>query len=29
VMLPWSAEVCLELLGRFGLYEGLEDHRKV
>jgi alkylation response protein AidB-like acyl-CoA dehydrogenase len=29
VMLPWSAEVCLELLGRFGLYEGLEDHRQV
>ena len=29
VMLPWSAEVCLELLGRFGLYEELEDHRHV
>lgn len=29
VMLPWSAEVCLELLGRFGLYEEIEDHRHV
>ena len=29
VMLPWSAEVCLELLGRFGLYGELEDHRHV
>jgi alkylation response protein AidB-like acyl-CoA dehydrogenase len=29
VMLPWSAEVCLELLGRFGLYGELEDHRDV
>jgi alkylation response protein AidB-like acyl-CoA dehydrogenase len=29
VMLPWSAEVCLELLGRFGLYEELDDHRHV
>ena len=29
VMLPWSAEVCLELLGRFGLYEEPEDHRHV
>ena len=27
VMLPWSAEVCLELLGRFGLYEEPDDHR--
>ena len=27
VMLPWSAEVCLELLGRFGLYEEADDHR--
>jgi alkylation response protein AidB-like acyl-CoA dehydrogenase len=29
VMLPWSAEVCLELLGRFGLYEEPDDHRNV
>jgi alkylation response protein AidB-like acyl-CoA dehydrogenase len=29
VMLPWSAEVCLELLGRFGLYEEADDHRHV
>jgi alkylation response protein AidB-like acyl-CoA dehydrogenase len=29
VMLPWSAEVCLELLGRFGLYEEPDDHRHV
>jgi alkylation response protein AidB-like acyl-CoA dehydrogenase len=29
VMLPWSAEVCLELLGRFGLYEEPDDHRRV
>jgi alkylation response protein AidB-like acyl-CoA dehydrogenase len=29
VMLPWSAEVCLELLGRYGLYGELEDHRHV
>jgi alkylation response protein AidB-like acyl-CoA dehydrogenase len=29
VMLPWSAEVCLELLGRFGLYGEMEDHRHV
>jgi alkylation response protein AidB-like acyl-CoA dehydrogenase len=29
VMLPWSAEVCLELLGRFGLYEQPDDHRHV
>jgi alkylation response protein AidB-like acyl-CoA dehydrogenase len=27
VMLPWSAEVCLELLGRFALYEEADDHR--
>jgi alkylation response protein AidB-like acyl-CoA dehydrogenase len=29
VMLPWSAEVCLELLGRFGLYDEPDDHRRV
>lgn len=29
VMLPWSAEVCLELLGRFGLYDEPDDHRHV
>jgi alkylation response protein AidB-like acyl-CoA dehydrogenase len=29
VMLPWSAEVCLELLGRFGLYDQADDHRHV
>jgi len=29
VMLPWSAEVSLELLGRFGLYEERDDHRLV
>jgi len=29
VMLPWSAEVCLELLGRYGLYDEPDDHRHV